>query len=187
MNASAESVIMMLEASDSIDYLGEDVSQLEHALQAAAAAERARATDEEILAALLHDVGHYCAPHHAGLGSMDGYGVRNHEQVAAAFLADLGFSETVLELVRGHVEAKRYLVWRNPGYARMLSAASTETLRQQGGAMSDAEGEAFERQLLFKNKLRLRSWDDQAKVPGLAVPGLEYYRERLERHLGRPA
>ena len=36
----------------------EGVSQLQHALQSATLAERARASDQQVTAALLHDIGH---------------------------------------------------------------------------------------------------------------------------------
>ena len=46
-----------------IEYAGEGVSQLEHALQAAHAAEREGATPELVTAALLHDLGHMLNRH----------------------------------------------------------------------------------------------------------------------------
>jgi predicted HD phosphohydrolase len=52
--------------------------------------------------------------------------------------------------------------------------------------MSAAEAEAFRADPLFEDKLRIRGWDDQAKVPGLEVPGLESYRPLIEAHLARP-
>ena len=39
-------------------------------------------------------------------------GTRTHEKVGELFLKNLGFPESVTSFVRGHVEAKRYLVYR---------------------------------------------------------------------------
>ena len=95
----------------------------------------------------------------------------------------MGFSVTVQQLVHGHVEAKRYLVATKPGYAEKVSNASHETLKRQGGAMTEEEIAAFEQDPLFKDKLRLRSWDDAGKVEGLEIPPLSTYQDMLVRHL----
>ena len=46
--------------------------------------------------------------------------------------------------------------------------------------MDPAEIAAFEANACFRDAVRLRHWDDTAKVPGLAVPGPSHYRGRLE-------
>jgi phosphonate degradation associated HDIG domain protein len=171
-------VVSLLRRSAGSDYIGEKVSQLEHALQAAHFAREAGAPDSAILAALLHDVGHLCAPE--GAPQMAGLGVVSHEEIGARWLAERGFSSDVCELVRGHVQAKRYLVYRYPEYAARLSEASRGTLEFQGGAMTRSEAEEFERDPLFKLKLAVRAWDERAKVVGLEVPGLESYTALLD-------
>lgn len=173
-------LIDLLEASAGAGYIGESVSQLDHALQAAQLAEAAGAPEHELLAALLHDVGHLCDP---DAGRMGGIGVVQHEEVGARYLARLGFAPSLTELVRGHVAAKRYLVVARPGYAERLSAASRHTLAHQGGPMNEAERRAFEADPLRDAKLRLRAWDEEAKVPGRETPGVEHYLERLVAHL----
>lgn len=173
-------VMDLLEASAGASYSGESVSQLDHALQAAQLAEAAGAPEHEVLAALLHDVGHLCDPDAPRMG---GVGVVQHEEVGAAYLARLGFAPAVTELVRGHVAAKRYLVVARPGYGERLSAASRHTLAHQGGPMSEAERSAFEADPLRDAKLRLRAWDEEAKVPGRETPDLAHHRERLVAHL----
>jgi phosphonate degradation associated HDIG domain protein len=170
----------LLESSAGAGYIGESVSQLDHALQAAQLAEAAGAPAHEVLAALLHDVGHLCEPDAPRMG---GVGVVRHEEVGCAYLARLGFAASVTELVRGHVAAKRYLVVARPGYGERLSAASRHTLAHQGGPMDEAERRAFEADPLRDAKLRLRAWDEEAKVPGRETPGVEHYRERLVAHL----
>ena len=117
---------------------------MDHALQCADLANSARASDEAVIAALLHDIGHLIGP-----SRMEEIGVTDHARARAAFLRKRGFPRKVVELVASHVEAKRYLVAANPDYARMLSPRSVETLALQGGAMTAAEAAAFERDPLF--------------------------------------
>lgn len=169
--------------------IGEDVPQLDHALQTAALARDANAPDGEILAALLHDIGHLLdeatdarlsAPEGAGdLGAAD------HEIVGARFLAENGFGCDVTDLVRSHVQAKRYLVHANASYRARLSDASTHTLELQGGPMTPAQARDFEGTPHFAACLRLRSWDERAKVPDAVVPPLDAYTAMAERHLLR--
>ncbi|UHG89460.1 HD domain-containing protein [Spirosoma oryzicola] len=160
-------------------YFGEPVTQLEHALQCAQLAEQAGADEETIVAAFLHDIGHLLPPEltegDAAQGYMDGYGTIDHERLGADYLRQLGYSEKVAQLIKNHVNAKRYLVFRNPKYFARLSEASLKTLTFQGGPMSEAEALAFEANPYFKGILQLRSWDEQAKIPGLATPGADYY------------
>ena len=163
------------------DYIGEPVSQLEHALQCAALARAARAADAEVLAALFHDIGHLIAP--PGAPEMDGLGIVDHESIGAAWLSALGFGADVCALAAAHVEAKRYLAARKAGYYARLSEASRGTLRFQGGPMSAEQAAAFEADPLFAAKVRLRSWDEAAKEPNLAVPPLESYASLLRKHL----
>lgn len=166
-------LLSLMEAASDRGYIGEPVSQLEHALQCAYFATNAGASSESILAALFHDIGHLCAPQ--GADEMEGLGIVRHEDIGANYLQKLGFSITVCELVRGHVQAKRFLTWKNPSYLEKLSSASRRTLDHQGGPMSEAEALAFEQDPLFKDKLRVRSWDEMAKDPKLKVPPLAFY------------
>ena len=176
-----DQILALLERAGEVDYIGEGVSQLVHALQAADLARRAAADDEAVLAALLHDVGHLCVGPDAP--RMGGVGVMSHEEVGAAYLVRLGLPQRVTELVRGHVAAKRYLVSRDPGYLGRLSDASRVTLAHQGGPMSRAERHAFESLPHRQDLLRLRSWDERAKDPIRSVPDLATYRTLLRSRL----
>ena len=178
-------VMALLAGAADADYIGEPVSQLAHALQAAAAAKRAKASDDEVLAALLHDVGHLIAP--ADHPQRSDVGVIDHERLGAAYLRERGFGQAVVAVVGAHVDAKRYLVARNASYARTLSPASTRSLELQGGPMSLGECMAFERSPVRDPALRVRAWDEAAKVPGATVPGIEAYRAMLAEHLRRTA
>jgi len=160
----------------------EAVTALEHALQCAQLAEWANADASLVAAALLHDVGHGLAAE-AVLKSerVDD----RHEMLALPFLAE-HFGVDVTEPVRLHVQAKRYLVRVDAGYAAQLSAASVHSLGLQGGAMDDAEVAAFEALPFAEQAVLLRRWDDGAKLPGRRTPPLDYYLALLDDLLQRP-
>ncbi|GAB3885507.1 HD domain-containing protein [Spirosoma agri] len=157
------------------DYYGEPITQLEHALQCAQMAEQAGADADTVAAAFLHDIGHLLPEELVKTGYMDGYGTIDHERLGADYLRELGYSEKVAQLIENHVNAKRYLVFKNPKYFARLSEASLKTLAFQGGPMSEEEATAFEANPYFKGILQLRVWDEQAKIPGLSTPTADYY------------
>lgn len=153
-------------------YLGETVSQLEHALQAAQAAERDEASPALVAAALLHDVGHLL--HGLGDDAADRGLDDRHEDLGQRFLAR-HFPPEVSEPVRLHVAAKRYLCAAEAGYRDCLSPASQQSLRLQGGPFRADEAEAFRAGPHAEAAVALRRWDDEAKVSGLLTPPLEHY------------
>lgn len=176
--AAADEIVKLLRGGGAQAYYGEPVTQLEHALQSAQLARDAGAGDEVIVAALLHDIGHLL-----GEGRLhEQLGVIDHDRAGADFLRARGFPERIVSLIEGHVVAKRYVVATNPAYAAKLSPASAATLALQGGPMSADEAAAFERDPLFRDKLRLRSWDEQAKAPGAACAPLEEYESLIARY-----
>lgn len=157
---------------------GEDVTQLEHVLQCGELARRDGASDSLIAAALLHDIGQFL--NDAGLAA-ESLGVdARHEVSGAAFLAP-NFEPEVIEPVRLHVAAKRYLCAVEPGYGDSLSSASVLSLSLQGGPMDPSEIAQFETGPFFHDAVRLRRYDDQGKRPDWVVPGLESYRPLLLR------
>jgi predicted HD phosphohydrolase len=149
-------------------YLGEPVTVLEHSLQAASLAEQEGAATEAVVAALLHD-----------LGWLLHGGPRAHERRAAAHL-ERHFGPAVVEPIRLHVEAKRYLATVEPAYRELLSAASIRTMALQGGPMNATEVKAFLDVPFARDAVALRRIDDRAKVPGARTPGLDHYRELVE-------
>ena len=157
-------------------YHGENVSQTEHALQAAELAARDQASDQLVVAALLHDVGHLLEGQDEDLASRGVDGC--HEEAACRWLA-AHFGPEVTEPIRLHVDAKRYLCSVEPAYLSGLSPSSRLSLSVQGGVMGAEERARFESNPAHSDAVRLRRWDDMAKVPGLDVPGLEHYRQRL--------
>ena len=155
-----------------------DVTQLDHALQSAALAEARRLGDALAIAALFHDIGHLLPAEDVALAEA---GVDDHhEDAGVAMLAGL-FGPEVLEPIRLHVAAKRWLCAVEPGYFDRLSPDSVRSLELQGGPMSKAEAAEFARAPHAVAAADLRRIDDDAKVPGLAVPGLEAYRAKAER------
>jgi len=177
-----DEIMALYQAHGGSEYAGEKVSQLEHMVQAAQMAEEEGYDDEVILAAFLHDIGHICEAA-AGANEMDGFGIRDHESIGAEFLRERGFSKKVVRLVESHVEAKRYLTARDPVYYTQLSEASKRTLEFQGGPMTEEEADAFELYPLFTLIIKMRNWDEQAKIEHKPLPELERYREMMFEHL----
>lgn len=155
----------------------EDVTELEHALQAAALARADDAPDQLVAAALLHDVGHLVSDDNATLDEALTEDFR-HERVGAQYLARW-FGPEVTAPVALHVSAKRYLCAIEDGYFEGLSASSVRSLQLQGGPMTSAEVEAFEHRPHHRAATLVRRWDDSAKVGGLAVANLSNYRALL--------
>ena len=180
--AIATEIMDLYEKFGGENYSGERVTQLEHMVQAAQLADEQGFDSEVILAAFLHDVGHISAPAHDD-NEMDGYGIRDHEAIGAAFLAAKGFSPKVSKLVASHVAAKRYLTRRDPVYYDQLSEASKRTLEFQGGRMSEEEADAFEKDPLFEEIIQMRRWDEQAKIENKPLPDLQQYKILMIDHL----
>ncbi len=149
----------------------ESVSALNHALQCAQLAEDARADAPLVVAALLHDVGHFVAI--ADIGEMADVDDVHELRGVAVLVRD--FPPAVIEPIRLHVAAKRYLTAVEPRYVAGLSPASVHSLAQQGGPMKPAELARFEALPFAQDAVRLRRWDDLAKMPGTATPSLAYY------------
>lgn len=171
-------MVSLLEAAANAPYIGEAVSQAEHAAQAALRA--AGSGDAEVtLAALLHDVGHLLP----GLPAMEGWGVVDHEAHGASFLAEIGFSPRVCRLVRQHVDAKRYLCAIDAEYAAALSPASRATLAWQGGALTGEPLRAFEADPDLPAILAIRRADEAAKVPDVRLPPWSAWRALILEHL----
>jgi phosphonate degradation associated HDIG domain protein len=177
-----EEIMQYYEKNGGEAYAGEKLSQLEHMVQAAQLAEAQDMDEEVILAAFLHDIGHLCEEGR-GDNEMDGFGIKDHEEIGAEFLGKRGFSKKIIRLVKSHVEAKRYLTYKNPEYYNQLSEASKKTLEFQGGRMSKEEAEAFEHYPLFNLIIQMRTWDEQAKIQDKDLPDLSHYKKMIFHHL----
>jgi phosphonate degradation associated HDIG domain protein len=157
-----------------------DLSQQAHALQAALLAERDGGPDAMIAAALLHDIGHLV--HHLGENPASQGIDDHHEDLGWKFLRRW-FGPQVTEPVRLHVAAKRYLCAVDPDYAAILSADSVRSLALQGGPMSPAEVDDFASLPGAADAVRLRRYDEGAKVAGLATPDVAHFMPAVARCL----
>lgn len=162
---------------------GEGVSQLDHALQCGAFAERDGASPALVAAAFLHDIGHllHDLPQDIADQGID----TQHESTGSAWLSQY-FGPEVTEPVRMHVAAKRYLAAVEPGYFDQLSDASKLSLGLQGGPMSGAQIQAFEADPFFADAVRLRRWDEEGKIVGYQGPQVGHF-DQVVRACLKPA
>ena len=179
-----EKIVGLYQAKGGRAYEGEGVTQLEHALQSAHAAERTGAPPALVCAALLHDIGHLLndrgeTPTLRGVDDQ-------HQYVALPFLRKI-FPEAVFGPIGLHVDAKRYLCATRPGYRAALSEDSKRSLELQGGVFSPQDAERFIRQPFAAEAVSVRLWDDAAKVPGAATPGLGHFETILRAVSSRAA
>lgn len=172
-----EEILSLYENKGGRAYEGEGITQLEHALQSAHLAERAGAPPELVCAALLHDIGHLLndrgeTPTLRGVDDL-------HQYVALPFLRP-HFPEAVLGPIRLHVDAKRYLCATRTAYYDQLSEDSKRSLRLQGGVFGPQEAERFIVQPHAADAVKVRLWDDAAKVPGAATPDFAHFEPVLQ-------
>ena len=160
------------------EYLGEPVTMAEHMLQGATLAERAGHDEVIIVAALLHDIGHFTSEF--GTFRMDDTDDRFHEDAGADVLAGF-FPALVTDCVRHHVAAKRYLCATRPAYFAQLSDASVHSLNLQGGPMSEAEIAAFEENPNLKEIVAVRYLDDAGKHADMDTPGFSHFAPMVQR------
>lgn len=169
MEYTLEKILEILKNRGHEQYGKEAVSQLEHALQCATLAQNAGSSPELITASLLHDFGHLI--HDLG---EDSDRDDRHEYRAIPPLKQL-FAEAVTEPIRLHVKAKRYLCATQPQYRENLSPASQLSLELQGGIFSTEEAIAFMGQPHAEEAVKLRLWDDSAKVVNCKTPNLDEF------------
>ncbi len=175
----------IIERRGAESYLGENVTISAHMLQAAQLAEQADAGDDLIAAALLHDIGHYTNEFAEDAAER---GIDTVHEEAGAMVIEPFFPAIVVDCIRHHVAAKRYLCATDPSYLDRLSAASVHSLNLQGGPMSDGEVEDFQKQPHLDAILQVRLWDDEAKEQDLPTPDFDHYTSHLQRvvdhHMG---
>jgi len=160
------------------EYLGESVTMEQHMLQAAHFAELAGEEEVVIVAALLHDIGHFTSEF--GSYSPDDTEDRYHEEAGAQVLDGL-FPPLVLDCIRYHVAAKRYLCAVNADYFDRLSSASVHTLSLQGGPMTSQEVCKFEENVNLSSILKVRYYDDAGKQQSLQTRPFSYYAPMVKR------
>ena len=171
-----EAIIELFHKNGQKNYIGEMITQTEHALQTAILAEKDRQEDYVIIGALLHDIGHLLDGENMYTDGLN-LGVKNHEKIGADYLRNMGFDAKICKLVEKHVDTKRYLLYKQPN--RKLSEASQKTLAHQGGIMTEDEANLFEKDKLFQKYIKIREYDDRAKVVGMDVPSLRDFLEKM--------
>ena len=177
-------------------YIGEEVTQLEHAVQTAMLAENyyhmlpEHLKIEIVLGSFLHDVGHLLVYEDDTLEMMDEVGVKDHEEIGGLFLEEMGFSDLICQLVKNHILTKRYLMTTKEDYYDSLSEASKITFKYQGGKLTEEEIHQFEKNKYFDYHLRLRDFDDQAKSTEPEIlekikklDPINYYKGMIEKYV----
>jgi predicted HD phosphohydrolase len=158
------------------EYLGENVTLVEHALQCADLAMESNAKGELVCAALLHDIGHFLIDEsvEAYLTGVDAH----HDEIGAKWVEDR-FTQMVVEPIRLHVDAKRYLVSSDSTYKSLLSEASLKTFEMQGGYMSEFEKEMFLSNPFSQDAIQIRLWDDKGKTRGKSHSDLRAFESLI--------
>jgi phosphonate degradation associated HDIG domain protein len=160
------------------EYLGEPVTMAEHMLQGATLAENANLPEIIIVAALLHDIGHFTSEF--GTFRMDDTKDRYHEEAGAQVL-EAFFPTLVTDCVRYHVAAKRYLCATRPEYFNRLSDASVHSLNLQGGPMSPQETAEFEQNPNLEQIIQVRYLDDAGKHADMETPDFAHFAPMVQR------
>ena len=170
------------------EYLGEPVTMGEHMLQGATIAEQNGQSEEIIVAALLHDIGHFTSEF--GTFTMDDTEDRHHEDAGAEVLERF-FPKVITDCCRYHVAAKRYLCATRPEYFKRLSEASIHSLNLQGGAMNATEVAEFEKNPNLETIIAVRHLDEAGKRPDMET--LDYWhfapmvQRQVDKHCARVA
>ncbi len=175
MKAIVQEITDLLLQGHKERYGAEAVSQLEHALQCATLAEQTDYSLEMITACLLHDIGHSVGEIDEVSALKQGLDFRHEERGGNYLQADFG--PAVVEPIRLHVAAKRYLCYADPDYWDGLSPISKRSLELQGGVFSAEEAAVFIDQPYARDAVQLRIWDDQAKISGLSTPDLAHFTD----------
>lgn len=160
------------------EYLGEPVTMAQHMLQGATLAQQQGLPDEVIVAALLHDIGHFTSEF--GSFTMQDTQDRFHEDAGAEVLQPF-FPTLVTDCVRHHVAAKRYLCATRPNYFDRLSEASVHSLNLQGGPMTADEVAAFEQNPNLPKIIQVRYLDEAGKSPDMITPDFWHFAPIVQR------
>jgi predicted HD phosphohydrolase len=187
MGSMIDRLIEAMTRSAPRQYGKEGVTELAHALQCADLAEGAGADEELVLACLLHDVGRYAVAQDEVSDTLEiaaprSADARGHHEAGADLIAP-HVPARVAFLIRAHTDAKRYLCATEPGYHDRLSRGSKHTLTLQGGAMTAEEMKRAETSPWWPDALRLRRWDDEAKVVGKKTHPLSAWKPLLQKYV----
>ena len=160
-------------------YIGEKITIAEHMIQSAMMAEKSKSKDNLVCSCLLHDYGHFILedPDELVKKNRDG----KHEDIGYEYLKRF-FNMEVVEPIKNHVLAKRYLA-RNKKYYNRLSKASITSLKLQGGLLNNKEDKLFEKEKFFKESIKLRKFDEASKKIGIKIKDITDYKRLLKASL----
>ena len=160
-------------------YIGEKLTMSEHMIQTAMLAEKAKCNDNLVCSCLLHDYGHFIIEDPASLvkNNKDG----EHESIGYEYLK-IFFNKEIVEPIKYHVIAKRYLA-RNKKYFSFLSEASRTSLKLQGGILNDKESKEFKKNKYFKKSVLVRKFDEGAKKTNIKIKSIDSYKSLLKSKL----
>ena len=164
-------VTSILDQHGDREYNGLGLSVLDHMLQSALEAETAHAEAQEVVATLLHDIDHFVVEFPLDMKNVKDTG---HDKAGAAILEPF-FGPEIVEPIRLHVRAKRYLCTAEPSYYDNMTEPVKHTFRLQGGKMSAAEVKKFKALPFAKGATRLRRWCDLGMNPGRKTKSFEEY------------
>ena len=160
-------------------YIGEKLTIPEHMIQSAMLAEKSKCNDNLICSCLLHDYGHFLIENPDNLVKINKDG--EHEAIGYEYLKKF-FKKEIVEPIRHHVRAKRYLA-RNKKYFNFLSEASKISLKLQGGVLNDKESKEFKKKKYFKNSILVRKFDEAAKKTNIKMKSIDSYTSLLKSKL----
>ena len=160
-------------------YIGEKITISEHMIQTAMIAENTKSSNNLVCSCLLHDYGHFILedPDKLVRKKIDG----KHEDIGYEYLKKF-FKKEVVEPIKYHVLAKRYLA-KKKKYFNSLSEASKISLKLQGGALNKKESKEFEKKYFFKQTIKLRKFDEVAKRTDIKMKSIIEYKNLLSSHL----
>ena len=178
MNSIIKKIINNYKTNKTL-YIGEKVTMTEHMIQSAMLAEKNKCSSSLICASLLHDYGHFILddPDELVKKNTDG----KHEDIGYEYLKKF-FKKEIVEPIKHHVQAKRYLA-RDKKYYNRLSEASIVSLKLQGGLLNSKEAKKFEKEEFFKEAVKLRKFDEAAKKVGLKIKDIIDYKDLLKSSL----
>ena len=156
-------------------YIGEKLTMSDHMIQSAMLAEKSKCNDDLICSCLLHDYGHFIIENPDTLVKNNEDG--EHESIGYEYLKKF-FNKEIVEPIKYHVLAKRYLA-RNKKYYNHLSDASKISLELQGGILNKKECRKFETNKFFKDSIKLRKFDELAKKTNVKMKTINQYEDLL--------
>jgi predicted HD phosphohydrolase len=160
-------------------YIGENLTISDHMIQSAMLAEKAKCNDSLVCSCLLHDYGHFIIenPDNLVKNNEDG----EHESIGYEYLKTF-FNKEIVEPIKYHVIAKRYLA-RSKKYFAFLSGTSRTSLKLQGGVLNDKESIEFKKNKYFKKSILVRKFDEAAKKTNIKIKSIDSYKSLLKSKL----